>query len=129
MQPSESAAMATLQEVECEIKEIAAKITTLKAAGGADPALIKQHVVSEDPCCCLDRTTSLSPKVQLSCCVRAENEPLALCIRSVYPFMSDSSTVLPSAKITTLENCAVNTFHTPGGIWRQAAPTFTLTSM
>ncbi|CAM9889371.1 unnamed protein product [Ectocarpus sp. 6 AP-2014] len=36
--------MATLQEVEAEIKEIAAKITELKAAGGADPALIKQHV-------------------------------------------------------------------------------------
>ncbi|CAM9284453.1 unnamed protein product, partial [Ectocarpus fasciculatus] len=44
LEPSEAAAMATLQEVECEIKEIAAKITALKAAGGADPALVKQHV-------------------------------------------------------------------------------------
>lgn len=38
--------MATLQEVESEIKAIAAKINELKAAGGTDPAVIKQHVVS-----------------------------------------------------------------------------------
>ncbi|CAN0244579.1 unnamed protein product [Pylaiella littoralis] len=36
--------MATLQEVESEIKAIAAKIIELKAAGGTDPAAIKQQV-------------------------------------------------------------------------------------
>ncbi|CAM9482206.1 unnamed protein product [Scytosiphon promiscuus] len=36
--------MATLQEVESEIKTIGAKIAELKAAGGTDPAVIKQHV-------------------------------------------------------------------------------------
>ncbi|CAM9268383.1 unnamed protein product, partial [Hapterophycus canaliculatus] len=36
--------MASLEEVESEIKTIGAKIAELKASGGADPAVIKQHV-------------------------------------------------------------------------------------
>lgn len=39
-------AMATLEEVDSNIKEIAAKIKTLKASGTAEPATISALVVS-----------------------------------------------------------------------------------
>lgn len=38
--------MATLQEVDAGIKELAAKIKSLKESGTADPATVKQLVVS-----------------------------------------------------------------------------------
>lgn len=43
--------MATLQEVEADIKDIAGKITAFKASGAAktDPATLKKHVVRESP--------------------------------------------------------------------------------
>lgn len=39
--------MATLEEVDSSIKEIAANIKTLKASGTAEPATVKQLVVSQ----------------------------------------------------------------------------------
>lgn len=39
--------MATLQEVDSNIKEIAAKIKTLKASGTAEPATVNQLVVGQ----------------------------------------------------------------------------------
>lgn len=41
------ATMATLQEVDAGIKELAAKIKSLKDSGTADPVTVKQLVVSQ----------------------------------------------------------------------------------
>lgn len=53
--------MAALQEVEADIKTIAAKITACKTSGAAktDPATLKKHVVRERP----DHGASVNTKV------------------------------------------------------------------
>lgn len=51
--------MATLQEVDSNIKEIAAKIKTLKASGTAEPATVKQLVVGERRGCTPDKSDTL----------------------------------------------------------------------
>lgn len=68
--------MTTLQEVESEIKTIGAKIAELKASGGADPAVIKQHVVS----------SKRNKRTLLPMCSRIGIVPVWLLLRTVFSF-------------------------------------------